>query len=137
MSFKILSIDDSKMVRLLVSRAFKKLGCEVFEAGNGLDGISIAKQERPDVIILDLTMPVMDGMETLAEMKNIDSIKEIPVVMLTADGAQDIIAQLAKLGVRDHIIKPFKEQDIVDRVNRILPLSGALGAGPSPTAPTL
>lgn len=122
MSLKILHIDDSKMVRLLVSKAFKKFGCELFEAGNGMDGINLAKSAKPDLIILDVTMPVMDGVETMTEIKNTPELKGIPVIMLTAEGSPDMILTLALLGVRDHITKPFKEQDIIDRVSRILPL---------------
>lgn len=125
MPVKILSVDDSKMVRLIVTRAFKKFDCKVFEASHGLDGMATAAKEKPDVIILDVTMPVMDGMEMLAALKENADLKSIPVVMLTAEGSRDSLLAFAKMGVRDYLIKPFKEQDIVEKVSRIITLTPA------------
>ena len=66
---KILAVDDSKTIRMIVSKAFKTFDCDVFEATNGLEGLSIAGKEKPDVIILDITMPVMDGYEMLNRLR--------------------------------------------------------------------
>jgi two-component system cell cycle response regulator len=118
----ILSVDDSKMVRMLVTKAFKKFDCRVLEAANGLEGMAIATQERPDIILLDFTMPVMDGMEMLEMLHNHDELKTIPVVMLTAERSRDMVAEFAKRGVRDYLMKPFKEQEIIEHVGRIVPL---------------
>jgi two-component system cell cycle response regulator len=122
MPVKVLSVDDSKMVRLLVTRAFKKYDCRVFEASHGQEGMAVAAQEKPDVIILDVTMPVMDGMEMLTALKESPELKSIPVVMLTAEGSRDSLLAFAKMGVRDYLVKPFKEQEIVDKVSRIVTL---------------
>lgn len=130
MSVKVLSVDDSKLVRLLVTRAFKKFDCQVFEAAHGIDGLAVATKEKPDVIILDVTMPVMDGMEMLTALKENADLKSIPVVMLTAEGSRDSLLAFAKMGVRDYLVKPFKEQDIVDKVSRIVTLLPAPPAVP-------
>ncbi len=127
MSVKILSVDDSKMVRLLVSRAFKNFDCQMFEAANGQDGLAVAAREKPSIILLDFTMPVMDGMEMLTALKGQEDLKSIPVVMLTAERSPDVVAQFAKLGVRDYLVKPFKEQEVVDRVGRIVTLQAVSG----------
>jgi len=122
MPLKILSVDDSKMVRMLVAKAFKNFDCKVLEAANGLEGMAIAAQERPDVILLDFTMPVMDGMEMMELLRADEGLKTVPVVMLTAERSRDMVAEFAKKGVRDYMVKPFKEQEIIDRVSRIVTL---------------
>ncbi len=83
---KILTIDDSKTIRLIIGKAFKSFDCEVMEASNGVEGLAVAAKEKPDIIILDLTMPIMDGYETLTKLKSDPELKSIPVVMLTAEG---------------------------------------------------
>ena len=110
------------MVRMLVTKAFKKFDCRVLEASNGLEGMAIAAQEKPDLILLDFTMPVMDGMEMLDMLRSHEDLKTVPVVMLTAERSRDMLAEFAKKGVRDYLVKPFREQEIVERVGRIVPL---------------
>jgi two-component system cell cycle response regulator len=122
MKQKILTIDDSKTIRLIVAKAFKSYDVEVFEASNGVEGLAAATRERPNVIILDLTMPVMDGAEMLAKLKMNPDLKGIPVVMLTAEAGRENVMRIAKLGVRDYLIKPFKEDLLVDRIGRIIEL---------------
>jgi two-component system cell cycle response regulator len=119
---KILTVDDSKTIRMIVARAFKTFACEIFEAADGVEGLTAAQQERPDIIILDLTMPIMDGVEMLTKLKADPDLRSIPVVMLTAEAGRDSVLRIAKLGVRDYLIKPFKEELIVERVGRIINL---------------
>ena len=119
---KILTVDDSKTIRLIVTRAFKSFACEIFEAADGVEGLTIAQREQPDIIILDLTMPVMDGVEMLTKLKSDPGLRSIPVVMLTAESGRENVLRIAKLGVRDYLIKPFKEELIVERVGRIIDL---------------
>lgn len=122
MPIKILTVDDSKTIRLIVAKAFKPYDCEVFEASNGVEGLAVAAKERPHVIILDLTMPVMDGYEALTKLKSDPDLKAIPVVMLTAESGRENVLRIAKQGVRDYLVKPFKEELIVERVGRIIDL---------------
>lgn len=122
MPIKILSVDDSKMVRMLLTRAFKKFDCQLIEAGNGAEGVRMAAEHKPDLVILDFTMPEMDGLEVMTALKSNPELKSIPVVMLTAERSQTVVVELGKLGVRDYLMKPFKEQDIIDRVGRIVQL---------------
>jgi len=119
---KILTVDDSRTIRLIVTRAFKGFACEIFEATDGVEGLTVAQRERPDIILLDLTMPVMDGAEMLAKLKADPELRTIPVVMLTAESGRDNVLRIAKLGVRDYLVKPFKEELIVERVGRIVDL---------------
>ncbi len=119
---RILTIDDSKTIRLLVARAFKPFDCQVIEAANGVEGLAVAAREKPDLIILDITMPVMDGYETLTRLKSNPELKNIPVIMLTAEAGRDNVLKIARLGVRDYLIKPFKEEQIIERAGRIVDL---------------
>jgi two-component system, cell cycle response regulator len=122
MATKILTVDDSKTIRLIVIRAFKEFDCTIFEAANGVEGLAAASREKPDVIILDYTMPMMDGGEMLAKLKSNPDLKNIPVVMLTAEAGRDTVFKLAKLGVRDYCVKPFREEVVVEKISRIVNL---------------
>ncbi len=119
---KILTVDDSKTIRLIVTKAFKTFDCDVFEAANGVEGLAVASREQPDIIILDLTMPIMDGAEMLSKLKSNPDLRNIPVIMLTAEAGRENVLKIAKLGVRDYLIKPFKEELIVERVGRVIDL---------------
>ena len=70
MRYKVLTVDDSKTVRIIVKKAFKPFDCEIFEAANGVEGLAVAAKENPDLILLDVTMPVMDGVEMLTKLKS-------------------------------------------------------------------
>ena len=67
MKVKILTVDDSKTVRIIVRKAFKSFDCDVLEAQNGVEGLAMAAKQTPDIILLDITMPVMDGVEMLTK----------------------------------------------------------------------
>jgi two-component system, cell cycle response regulator len=127
---KILTVDDSKTVRIIVRKAFKAFDCEILEAANGVEGLAMATKESPDVILLDVTMPVMDGVEMLTKLKADPQLKGIPVIMLTAEGGRDHVLKIAKIGVRDYIVKPFKEDVLVEKVGRIIELK-PLADGPT------
>jgi two-component system cell cycle response regulator len=122
MATKILSVDDSRTIRMIVGRTFKPYDCQVCEAGNGEEGLAAAAREKPDLIILDVTMPVMDGVTMLGKLKEDPELKTIPVIMLTAESGRDNVLQIAKLGVRDYLVKPFKEDQLIEKAGRIVPL---------------
>lgn len=122
MRYKLLTVDDSKTVRIIIKKAFKLYDCEILEAANGVEGLALATKETPDIILLDVTMPVMDGVEMLTKLKADPALKGIPVVMLTAEGGKDNVLKIAKIGVRDYIVKPFKEDLLIQKVGRIIDL---------------
>ncbi|MBE2213793.1 MAG: response regulator [Opitutaceae bacterium] len=126
---KILSVDDSKTVRLIVRKAMKPYDMIVCEAQNGEEGLAVARAEKPDLILLDVTMPVMDGVEMLTRLKADPELKQIPVMMLTAEAGRENILKIAKIGVRDYIVKPFTEQVLVEKLSRIMTLTPAAAAG--------
>jgi two-component system cell cycle response regulator len=122
MRYKILTVDDSKTVRIIVRKAFKTFDCEILEAGNGVEGLALAAKENPDLILLDVTMPVMDGVEMLTKLKADPALKGIPVMMLTAEGGRDNVLKIAKIGVRDYLVKPFKEDVLIEKAGRVIDL---------------
>src|SRR5262249_314043 len=123
MPVKILTVDDSQTVRLVLQKAFRPYDCIVIEACHGAEGLALAPTEKPDLILLDLSMPVMDGIATLTELKADPDLKTIPVVMLTSESDRENVFHVTKLGVRDYILKPFKESHLLDRIAKIIPLS--------------
>ena len=119
---KILSVDDSKTIRVLLGRVFRPFECELLEAANGEEGLAVAARERPDLIILDYNMPVMDGIAMLQNLRSNPELKRTPVIMLTADSSPEKIAIVARLGVRDYIIKPFQDDKLLAKAARLIPL---------------
>lgn len=119
---KILSVDDSKTIRMIVKRTFAPYDCTVLEACNGEEGLAISAAEKPDLIVLDITMPVMDGVTMLSKLKESADLKSIPVIMLTAESGRENVAYIAKLGVRDYLVKPFKDDQLIEKVKRVIAL---------------
>jgi two-component system cell cycle response regulator len=119
---KILSVDDSRTIRLMLKRVFRPFHCELFEAVDGMEGLEAVITHQPDLIMLDYNMPVMDGVTMLRKMREHDNIKRTPVIMLTAEDSNEIISTVARLGVRDYIIKPFEDENLLSKVSRIINL---------------
>ena len=122
MAAKILSVDDSRTIRLIVGKAFKPYECTVLEAGNGEEGLATAAREKPDLIVLDVTMPIMDDVTMLTKLKEDEALKSIPVIMLTAESGRENVLHIAKLGVRDYLVKPFKEDQLIEKAGRVITL---------------
>jgi CheY-like chemotaxis protein/anti-anti-sigma regulatory factor len=122
MALKVLTVDDSKTIRLIVRKAFQPFNCEIVEAENGVEGLAAAAKVKPDLIILDITMPVMNGVEMLDRMKTDADLKNIPVIMLTAESGKDNVLNIVKKGVKDYMVKPFKGDDLIERVKKIVTL---------------
>ncbi len=117
MPTKILTVDDSLTVRLVLAKAFQPYDCELLQACNGKEGLAIATREKPELILLDLCMPVMDGDRHAHRTAELDPIlKSTPVIMLTAESDRTSVFQVTKLGVSDYILKPFREDLFVQRV---------------------
>ena len=122
MPVKILTVDDSRTIRMIVTRSFRAYDCTIFEAANGEEGLAVAAKEKPDLVILDVTMPIMDGVTMLGKLKEDPALKTIPVIMLTAEAGHENVLQIARIGIRDYLVKPFKEDQLIEKVGRILSL---------------
>ena len=121
---KILIIDDNSDIRDLVQFIFEKAGLTVIHGKNGEKGLAQLRALRPDVVLLDTTMPGISGLEVLKEIRNDEDrdLRRIPVMMLTANSAEDDIAQALELGASSYVIKPFKKEKIVAAVELLLKL---------------
>ena len=117
---KILVIDDEPMVIRMASDALTQRGFTVVSAPNGYEGLIAARGEKPDLILLDVVMPDLDGHEVLARLRKDDRTKDIPVIHLSAVG--DFTEQLHAMedGSVDYITKPIKPSDLADRVEAFL-----------------
>jgi len=131
MGLKILTVDDSKTIRMIVKKAFRPYDCQIVEGENGVEGLALAAKEKPDLIILDITMPVMNGAEMLSKMKEERDLKDIPVIMLTAEAGKDNVMKIVQLGVKDYMVKPFKGEQLIERVTNIMPLAEKKAEAPA------
>jgi DNA-binding response OmpR family regulator len=115
---KILVIDDSNILRRIITFNLKSAGYEVIEAINGKEGLEKIESDNPDMIFLDIMMPIMDGFTVLKELKNNDS--QIPVVVLTAKGGESDEETALNLGAKKVLTKPFSPKLLVDTVKELL-----------------
>lgn len=115
---KILIVDDSRTSRRILRNLLVEEGYEVVEAENGEDGIQKYKEETPDLVTMDITMPVMDGLEALKEIKEYDSGAK--VIMVTAAGQESKVMEAVKLGAAEFVTKPFEKEKIVNTVSKVV-----------------
>lgn len=130
---KILLVDDDQDILEFIGYNLKKEGFELQTATNGKDAIDVAKQMRPDLIILDVMMPEMDGMETCYQIRQISSIKDTLIVFLTARGED--YSQIAGFdaGADDYITKPIKPRVLISKISAILRRKGSNSADNVPS----
>tara|TARA_R110002096_G_scaffold109056_12_gene238693 strand:+ start:14312 stop:14989 length:678 start_codon:yes stop_codon:yes gene_type:complete len=121
---KILLVDDEADILEIIGYNLRKEGYKVFTANNGKDAISIATKEKPDLIILDVMMPEMDGMETCHQIRNIPNLKDTLITFLSARGED--YSQIAGFdaGADDYITKPVKPRVLISKVKAILRRKG-------------
>lgn len=115
---KILVIDDQKEVRDLVEASLRDGGFEIFKASGGREGIQIAKNTRPDIIILDIMMPNFDGIATCKILKRNPITKKIPVIFLTAKHGKEDVKAALQAGGKDYVMKPFSPDDLLERIQK-------------------
>jgi two-component system, OmpR family, alkaline phosphatase synthesis response regulator PhoP len=115
---KILVVDDEAELVELVKTRLEANGYAVATAHDGIEGLSKAQRERPDLIVLDIGMAQMDGYTMLQKIREDEKMKGIPVIMLTAYGKMKDLFEVE--GVSDYIVKPFDPQDFLSRVARVL-----------------
>ncbi len=120
MTGKILIVDDELNIRELIKFNVEKEGYKVLEADNGQTAVSMAKTEKPDLIILDLMLPGIDGLEVCRIIKNSRETAAIPIIMLTAKNEEiDKVIGL-ELGADDYLTKPFSPRELVARIKAVL-----------------
>ena len=121
---RILSIEDDPMVRRVLVAVLGERGHEVLEAGDGDSGLQVARDEQPDLILLDLGLPGTHGTVVLGRLRDDPVTQKIPVIVVSAWGEGHVVAMARARGAVDVIRKPFGINDLVDRVEAALPDPG-------------
>lgn len=117
---KILVIDDTELMVRLTTDILTKHGYEVVSANNGVDGIKMVASEKPDLVLLDVVMPGIDGFEVCKLLRKDESNNLIPIIMLTAQGNEEDKLAGLEIGADDYITKPFNPRELVSRVRNTL-----------------
>ena len=115
---KILVVDDSAFVRLRTARLLREAGHEVFEAATGQAAVDAYVREQPDAVLMDITMPEMDGLEALDQIRTLDPSAK--VAMLTAIGQQSVVIDAIRRGAREFLVKPFAPDSFFSALSRLL-----------------
>ncbi|NLP13935.1 MAG: response regulator [Clostridium sp.] len=119
MGKRILIVDDAAFMRMMIKDILTKNGYEVAgEAENGIRAIDKYKELSPDLVIMDITMPELDGIEAVKEIKKINS--ESKIIMCSAMGQQAMVIESIQAGARDFIVKPFQAERVVEAVKKVL-----------------
>jgi len=118
---KILVVDDEPDILKVTSIRLKKLGYNVLTAVDGKEALDTIRSENPDLVLLDLVMPFMNGVEVCEQIKNDKTLKHIPIILFTASGNGVLTAEkIKKIGADDYIIKPFEPEELMGKVEGIL-----------------
>ncbi len=117
---RILVAEDEPYILKALDFRLKNLGHEIIAAVDGGEALEIATKEKPDLVLLDIMMPVMDGFQVLRKLKSQEKTKNIPVIMLTAKSQEKDIVTGLEDGAADYITKPFSFAELIARVNRTL-----------------
>lgn len=115
---RILVVDDAAFMRVRAVRVLEDAGHEVVQAENGLEAVQRYSESRPDAVLMDITMPQMDGLAALKEIKRIDPSARI--AMVTAMGQQAIVMEALKSGAKDFVLKPFQADRVLAALQKLL-----------------
>jgi CheY-like chemotaxis protein len=127
----VLTIADSKVVRSMVVRGLAAFSCTLIEAGSGGEGVEAARRHRPDLVLLDATLPAVDGRPALAVLRGDSATAGIPVILLTNDETVDAVG----LGAVGAVVKPFQVATLEREVRKVLGAPGADASTESAAAP--
>jgi chemosensory pili system protein ChpA (sensor histidine kinase/response regulator) len=113
-----LVVDDSITVRRVTERFLQRNGIRVMTAKDGLDAISVMQDAKPDIILLDIEMPRMDGYEFASHVRNDDRVADVPIIMITSRVGDKHRARAIELGVNDYLGKPYQDAQLLDAIRR-------------------
>lgn len=119
---KILIAEDSSTIRAIVEHKLKQGGFEVYSAQDGEEAWKQIQAVKPDLVLLDVIMPALDGFQVLSKIKKEDSLRDIPIIFLTSKGMEADMVKGLDLGAVDYIVKPFSPDVLLARVTRALKL---------------
>ncbi|MBI4743703.1 MAG: response regulator [Actinobacteria bacterium] len=119
MSIRVLIVDDAAFMRMMLKDILTKAGYEIVgEAASGLEAVERFKEVKPDLITMDITMPEMDGIEAVRNIRKIDS--EVKILMVSAMGQQKLIIESLEAGANDFIVKPFQPAKVIEIIEKVL-----------------
>ena len=120
---RALIVDDSSVMRKIVERSLRQAGVnltQVLEAANGAEALGVLQQSQVDLILCDINMPVMDGLEFVKQLSGLENGKGVPVVMITTEGSESHVVQALSAGARGYIRKPFTPDQVKEHVVPVL-----------------
>ena len=117
---KIVVCEDSPAIQKLIQMALRTSGHEVLVAGDGLDGLALIDRERPDVVLTDIAMPGLDGLELIQALRRRPDLAQIPVLLITASAQRHELAEGVRDSVAGHITKPFRTGDLRAAIAKVL-----------------
>jgi two-component system, chemotaxis family, chemotaxis protein CheY len=123
MAIRTLIVDDSSVMRKIVERCLRQAGLDiasVMEASNGEEAIAVLNANQMDLILSDINMPIMDGLEFLKQLKQIETAKSVPVIMITTEGGEKHVMEALSLGAKGYIRKPFTPEQVKEHVVPVL-----------------
>jgi DNA-binding response OmpR family regulator len=120
----VLIVDDDPVVRRMLQLSFEAEGFNVLTAGDGIEGLEAMRAGRPDVVVLDIMMPKLDGIKVMRELNEDDELRGTPVILLSAKATSLDIELGLKAGAADYVTKPCDPIDLVDRVRSLLTKTG-------------
>ena len=122
----LLNVEDNEANRKIVRYLFASKGYKVIEAVDGEEGVRMAEQERPDIILMDVQLPKLDGYEAARRIKAHPELRDIPIIAVTSFALSGDDVKAMEAGCDDYVAKPFKPRDLLEKVEKIL---GAKGVG--------
>lgn len=120
MKKKVLIVDDHGHIRFMISNRLEKLGFETLSLEDAKNIVVTASLEKPDIIIMDMMLPTVDGIEATKLLKNNEQTRDIPVIMLTALSSKKTVMESLRSGACDYIVKPFKADDLYKKIVQII-----------------
>ena len=120
MSITVLIIDDAIHIRRLAARMLERVGFDTLEAGDGLKGLELLKQHKPDIVTCDISMPLMDGHEFLTAAKLDPAISNIPIIVVTAVGQEGEAEKATEMGADAYLTKPFSSSNLIETIQNQL-----------------
>lgn len=115
---RIMVVDDAAFMRMRCTKLLQDNGYETIEAANGIEALQKYEQHKPDAILMDITMPEMDGIDTLKRLVAADP--SVKVTMVTAMGQQSMVIEALKSGARDFVVKPFNAERVMQAVQKMI-----------------
>ena len=113
-------VDDSITVRKVTSRLLERHNMQVITARDGVDAITVLQEKKPDIMLLDIEMPRMDGFELARHMRNTPELQDIPIIMITSRTGEKHRQRAAEIGVERYLGKPYQENDLLENIYGLL-----------------